>query len=68
MSRADPPDLEGLRLTLHDAGLAVARAVLAIRRGDRLATEAHLIDAQRAIAVTDREAHAITRGKGQADE
>jgi hypothetical protein len=68
VSRADPPDLEGLRLTLHDASLAVARAVLAIRRGDRLATEAHLIDAQRAIAVTDREVHAITRGRAASDD
>jgi hypothetical protein len=52
-------------LTLRDAGLAIARAVLAIRRGDRLANELHLVDAQKAIAVADRECLAIQRGNGK---
>jgi len=44
------PEWSGVRLCLASAKLAIARAVLAIRRGDRLAVEALLIAAQRDMA------------------
>lgn len=60
MSKA--PDLGGLRLSVRDGELAIARAVLAIRRGDRLACETHLIQAQQAVTSADREIDALARG------
>jgi len=54
-------DLGGLRLSLRDAAVSIARGVLAVRRGDRLAAESHLVEAQRVVAVADREVLAVAR-------
>ncbi len=44
------PEWAGVRLCLASGRVAVARAMLAVRRGDRLAAEELLIAAQRDLA------------------
>jgi hypothetical protein len=51
-----PIDLAGVFLMLRDSQLQVARAVLAIRRGDKLAAESHLRAAQMALTTAERDA------------
>jgi hypothetical protein len=47
-------DSAALALTVREVALFVARAVLAVRRGDRVAAEAHLVGAQRALVLIER--------------
>jgi hypothetical protein len=44
------PEWSGVRLPLAAGRVAVARALLAVRRGDKLTAEQLLIDAQRDLA------------------
>jgi hypothetical protein len=56
------PDLGGLKLSVRDGQVAITRAYFANRRGDRLACEAHLIQAQQAVTTADREINELERG------
>jgi hypothetical protein len=50
------PDLDGVVMALRAAKVQVALIVFALRRGDRLAAEAHAINAQRQLAAAEIDA------------
>ena len=52
----------GVRFALGRAKLSLARCVLAIRRGDRLAAESLAVDAQIALSAAEIAADDLTRG------
>jgi hypothetical protein len=58
-----PVDVQGLLLQLRDAQLHVARAVLAVRRRDRLSSEALLILAQRALTLAEIDLLEVAAGR-----
>lgn len=53
----------GARLCLAQGKINVARALLAVRRGDRLAAEALLVNAQRDLVRAEIVAAELTRTK-----
>jgi hypothetical protein len=53
----------GARLCLAQGKINVARALLAVRRGDRLAAETLLIHAQRELARAEIAANELSRAK-----
>lgn len=61
-----PADLGGVLMQLRDGKLHIARAVLAVRRGDSKAAECHLQSAQRAIAIAEIDADERSRDKERA--
>jgi hypothetical protein len=58
-----PVDVQGLLLQLRDAQLHGARAVLAVRRRDRLSSEALLILAQRALTMAEIDLLEVAAGR-----
>jgi hypothetical protein len=53
----------GARLCLAQGKVAVARALLAVRRGDRLTAEVLLVNAQRDLARAEIAANELSRAK-----
>lgn len=56
----------GVRFSVGQAKLCVARCVLALRRGDRLAAEKLAVDAQIALAAAEIAAAELTRSERSA--
>lgn len=54
MSERTEVDGAALALSVRETAVLVARAVLAVRRGDRAAAECYLIRAQRELVTIDR--------------
>jgi hypothetical protein len=57
------PEWAGVRLCLASGKVAVARALLAVRRGDRLTAEQLLVDAQRDLTRAEIAVGDLVRGE-----